>query len=276
MARKCKLCGSATEGKMKIKNGTICLNCADKLPSGVRGSMSGFTDTQLHAIMKAVRPTSGKRHIWVKCEGLLVCEDRLILNGMEYPINNLVSVRLNFHPEGQGKETGTAKGVVSLVLELKKPHLLIEETISRKQISVRYHISGMEISYIFPKTLADAIRCANEAVQTGKPYIKEALLYFNAAEERRKQREKAEREKQEQARRQKQKATENAAKRDMTPLEAAMALFGMKRPFTKEELKKKRNQYLTANRVHPDSGGSDARFRQVQEAYDLLLKFASE
>lgn len=276
MARKCKLCGAATDGKLKIRNGVICPDCAAKLPAGVRGSMAGFTDAQLGSVMDAVRPYTGNRRVWVKCEGLLVCEDRLVLNGMEYPLDNLSSVGLRFHPDGQGTEAGTAKGVISLVLELKQPRLLIEEMLSRKQTAVRYHISGMDVTYVFPDVLADAICCASLAVQSGASFIKEARLYFSAAEERRKQRERAEREKQEQARKRKQKEAENAAKRNMTPLESAMALFGVKRPFTKDELKKKRNQYLTAHRVHPDSGGSEDRFRQVQEAYDLLLKFASD
>ena len=55
-----------------------------------------------------------------------------------------------------------------------------------------------------------------------------------------------------------------------------MELFSVKRPFTKAELRKKRNIFLASNHVHPDDGGSEEAFRKVQDAYELLMKFASD
>ena len=62
----------------------------------------------------------------------------------------------------------------------------------------------------------------------------------------------------------------------MTPLESAMELFSIKRPFTKSELRKKRNIFIASNHIHPDDGGSEEAFRKVQDAYELLIKFASD
>lgn len=55
-----------------------------------------------------------------------------------------------------------------------------------------------------------------------------------------------------------------------TDLENALEIFGLKKGYTEEELKTRYREL--AKRVHSSRGGSDALYRNVKDAYNLLLQ----
>lgn len=266
----CKICGNtAVENGRKIKYGMICSSCLAKLPRGVRESSGGFTAHQIKEILEAVKQAPAGTYVWVRWDNFLVGDSYLILNGMKYNLKDLEKVSLNFHPHDLGGNADTANGVISVVLVLRQPHVLIEEAASWKEYHMKYHISGMNIIYQFPEALERVAGCINGAINNRSYVIPEAVRYFNAARERGKQ--------QANSRERGKNNTQSREQTDhMTPLEAAMKMFGLQRPFSKEELRRSRNQYITSNHIHPDDGGSGAAFQRVQESYNLLLKFTTD
>lgn len=265
-----KLCGNPAgvpEGGKKIKYGMICSSCYRRLPLGVRGNVWEFTGSQLKELLKKIKPAGKEGRCWVRYGGLLVCEGSIILNGIVYQLKDLESLRLNFHPNRIGTVTGTAAGILSLVITLKQPHLLVEEMLSAEGLQLRYYISGMEITYRYPDALDRALQCVSKAIAEGRHVIPEAVRYFDSFRSRGEKTGKKTRE-------DSKAGKENG--RELTRFEAAMQMFGLERPFTKEDLRKKRNQYITNNHIHPDDGGTEDAFRKVQEAFTLLSKFASD
>ena len=265
MAKKCKVCGRCGHDYKKLKAGIICSDCMNALPIGVKNSINEFTADQIQKIKEIIKPYDGKNKIWRYCDGFQVTGNSIILNRMEYKIKDLVSVKLNFHPGEIGKLPNTAEGIISLILELKTPHILIEESFINKRITARYIISGMDIIYHYSKDLEYTINAIQAAIQDKTYIIKEAY----------KEEKNTDAGKQSNQSGYKQKKRKNRTSK-MTPLESAMELFSIKRPFTKSELRKKRNIFIASNHIHPDDGGSEEAFRKVQDAYELLIKFASD
>ncbi len=273
MRRKCAICRKPYDSSIltKIKNGHICANCALSLSAGVKSSLSELTDTQIKQIQKNIRKYKDDRIEWVRLAGLIVCADAIVLNSREYPLSNILRVKLNFHPSEIGNEPETAKGTISAVIEVKNPHFLIEEMVSFEIATARYVISGMDVTYYIKngERIEHAVRAAQQAINDRSFVIQEAVdeyerLRIKAEAERKRQREE----------RKKRFSSDNQEK-ELTPLEVALKMFGLERPFTMEELKRHRRQYLKEHNVHPDSGGNNAEFRMLEEAYEILQKFAS-
>lgn len=265
MVKKCKVCGQCCRDYKKLKSGLICSDCMDSLPIGIKNSIHEFTADQIQKIKNNIKPYDGKSRIWRYCDSLQVTGNSIVLNRMEYKLKDLMSVKLNFHPREIGKLPDTAEGIVSLILELKSPHILIEESFINKRITARYIISGMDIIYHYSKDLEYTINAIQAAIQDKTYIIKEAY----------KEEKDTDTGKQSNQSGYKQKKRKNRTSK-MTPLESAMELFSIKRPFTKSELRKKRNIFIASNHIHPDDGGSEEAFRKVQDAYELLIKFASD
>lgn len=270
MERKCKICGNTVEGQYeKLKKGWICKACLDRLPYGVRTSIHDFTDSQIRELLKIVRPFQRSKSVWRFCGNLKVCYDSIVLNGYEYLLKDLLSVKLNFHPKEIGRLPDTATGVISAVIETKDPHFLIEEAFISGKTTAQYIITGMDIIYHFSSDLEYTLKAVQDAIRNGDYLIKEAIHHEEKKEQS------AGKQSHKTYRWQKTK-TEKPKEENLTPLEAAMKLLGVERPYTKADLRKKRNQYLANNHVHPDDGGSEEAFQKLQDAYELLLKFAAD
>ena len=131
MSKKCKVCGRSCYDYQKLKTGIICSDCLNTLPIGVKNCIREFTGDQIQKIQKVAKPFDGKSKIWRYCVDLKVCVDSIVLNRMEYKFKDLESVKLNFHPKEIGKMPDTAEGIVTVVIEIKSPHVLIEEAGNR-------------------------------------------------------------------------------------------------------------------------------------------------
>lgn len=267
MSNKCKICGRSCYDYQKLKSGIICSDCLNTLPLGVKNCIREFTGDQIQKIQKVAKPFDGKSKIWRYCEDLKVCVDSIVLNKMEYKFKDLESVKLNFHPKEIGKMPDTAEGIVTVVIEIKSPHVLIEEAFLSKRITAKYIISGLDIIYHYNQELEYTIHAVQEAIRNKTYVIKDA---YNREEKETNDSKKSS------ANNSRSKDNKSSYTAKATPLESAMELFSVKRPFTKAELRKKRNIFLASNHVHPDDGGSEEAFRKVQDAYELLMKFASD
>lgn len=62
---------------------------------------------------------------------------------------------------------------------------------------------------------------------------------------------------------------ENSETNQETKLKEALELFEVQMPYSLAEIQKRRKQLLL--KVHPDHGGSNALFRKVNEAYEILF-----
>lgn len=281
MADTCKLCGSGNaEGKIKIKGGRICQRCYVRLPQGVRNSIGSFSAKQLNQIKQIVRIADPpEENIWKVSGRFKVGTYAIYLNGTEYKIKNLRSVRLNFHPKDLGQKPNTALGMPSIVIETKEPHILIEETFQDSLCEVEYVISGMNITYFYSREIEHVLSCVQGAIDREIPFIPEAKLEMDREEQERKARKRNryagrndERAKQEERRR-KENERKKTQKRDETPLESALRIYGLQQPFSLESLKQRRNLLLKTQPIHPDNGGTNEKFKEFQSAYEILLKF---
>lgn len=281
MADTCKICENKTlDGKIKIKGGHICQRCYTLLPQGVRNSISSFSATQLKQIKKISRKANPPDdNVWKISGHFKVGANAIYLNGTEYQVKNLRSVRLNFHPRDLGHSPNTALGMPSIVIETKDPHILIEETFQDDICEVEYIISGMNITYLFSREIDYVISCVQKAIDREIPFIPEAKRDMDREkqeqEARRRNeyaRQRAEKAKQEEKRR-RESERRKKQKRDETPLEAALRIYGLQQPFSLESLKQRRNLLLKTQPIHPDNGGTNERFKEFQSAYEILLKF---
>lgn len=253
------MCGCEIfNNRTRIKGGSICVGCASTLPLGVRESGRDFTAKKLQQIQKNVKVWRDGP-IWRHHGSFMVSASSVVLNGIEYNLKNLRSIQLNFHPWDVGRKPNTAIGTATVVLETKKPHVLIEEAFTGNTYEVGYAISGMDITYRFPNEIEKTIQGVRDAILAGESTIPEA-----ARDARRFQQER----RTEKKWRQEQSRTE-------TPLESALKLYGLQQPYTLETLKKKRNDMLRTQPIHPDNGGSDEKFKQFQAAYEILSKFTA-
>ena len=62
-------------------------------------------------------------------------------------------------------------------------------------------------------------------------------------------------------------------KRPGLKFEQAEELFGVKEPYTRDEVRDARNRLL--KKYHPDMGGSEELAKKINAAYELLIKHAS-
>lgn len=286
MANKCKICGCELYGvQTKIKGGALCYNCISEFPLGIQHSASSFTLKQLLQIKKIIkRARYNPDQVWRSCGTFKVCSQSIILNAMEYKVKDLRSIRLNFHPKDVAGSHDMATGYVTLVIETKSPHVMIEERFLDHLTVVRYTISGLDITYHYSAELEYVVRCVQTAIKENTPYIKDALKWENAkeAEKRRAQRAQQEqrnwqqKERAQQNRTQSQSSSQARQEKKETPLEAALRMYGLKQPYTVAALKARRNNLLKTNPIHPDNGGTNEKFKEFQLAYELLLQFATK
>lgn len=267
----CKLCGSVITGeRVKAKGGVICRECCNALPPSVRESTTDFTPKQLGQLKKLVKPFPKGKWLWRSCGGFGLRPDSIVLNGLEYKLRDLRTVKLNFHPHGLGKESSVAVGFMTVVIETRSPHFLIEEEFLPGMTSARYAICGMDIFYTYPSAIEDIMVSLRKAINNGSFVIEEA----KRQEERIKREEQIKREN-----RQKETARKKTDPHPETPFDAALRRFGLKLPFTREDLRKRRKEIIIRENLHPDNhpgvAGGDAKFKELQEAYQILEKFAS-
>lgn len=287
----CKNCKNEIINPVKVKNGSICQHCYDNLPESVKVNINHFTIKQIKQIQELVNDL--EEQPLASCGTFKVCKTAIQINGKEFKIQKLSGVRLNFHPNALGMSRGTAVGTLTVVIDTKVPHYMFEEPFYPKEVTASYRINGRNVTYGFSYAIEKLFSCIQKCItENGNDLTKYIEEYQNAVQRNNKEKEEEKRKKQEQNRgfssrenysnksttNQNQQRTNNsktngATQKPKTPFDEAKALFGVELPYTTTDIKRKRN--ILIKKYHPDLGGSEEMCKRINEAYTLLLKFAS-
>lgn len=291
---KCVLCRKKEDGMVKIKagfpHGHICSDCLDSFPESIRMNIERFTVRQLGMLKKIIRRTDSKP--WLECGDFGVTNSGVVLKGIEYPIQSLRSVGLNFHPKCIGKHPKTVSGIVTAVIQTRNPHFLIEEPLFHDDITVGYNINGKRISYRYSYETELLFQKIQECIDSGDgdlasridDYYKSVMNMKKYTESKNRYRQKKETDEGNHGNRDSNnhgwKKTDTDGKRTDTkrPLsefDEAKQLFGVQMPYTSNEIKNRRNMLL--KKFHPDNkDGSIEMCQKINTSYDLLQKFVSD
>lgn len=271
--------------KVKVRNGYICHGCFERMPKCIQMNIEKFTIRQIFQLGKIIGPASSKA--WAECGMLGVAKDSISINGTEIKLRDIKKIRINFHPKGEGQHPNTAFGIITAVIETKSPHFVLEEPFYQKDIVVGYSISGKKVtyhySYAIEKLFAMLQECIDNKTYDMTAFMEKYQMATQKVDAEKRKRE-AEKRRKEEEQRKKAEKEENARKRarekkdsykgrTLSKFEEAKVLFEVELPYTKDQIKKKRNELIKQH--HPDIGGSDEMCKKINEAYTLLLKFAS-
>lgn len=279
----CGVCKRTAVNRNKIKRGVICEQCLRSLPESVQASADQFTAAQIRSLIQIVHTPAEADYktIWAYSgnRNLKFSKDAMWLGQRLIRIKDLRSIRLDFHAKGIAKDPNTVTGIITLVIETKSPHFLMEEPITKNDICISYRISGCEITYEYPYYLDHLIHTVQMCIASGADTFDEAKAKMEARK-RYEEQCKAEEEKKRRAQEGQTHTKRNASSAHNTshaqsPFDAAKKMYGVELPYTKQELKKIRNRLILEKKAHPDIGGSDELFKEIQSAYELLLKYAS-
>lgn len=261
-----------------------------------------FTQKQMEKLERQMchivpRIQFGNGAFGIGCHGILI-------NGKGFLLKNLKRISLNFHPRAAGSHPDTVIGRVTVIVELKKPHVLMEEPILSEEITVPYRIYGQEITYQYPYLLevifANLQACLKDKNDDMMPYIEKISKCMEKYKEKKTQikeerkaqeaQRKAEAKRAEEVKRAEEARKEEAGKRAEEAKKRAeerkaqekkkdafceeeRTLFQLGVVYTQTELRKKRRTLL--RQCHPDAGGSEEMAKKINTAYDVLWKYAA-
>lgn len=307
----CKICRCRfkKDNMVEVRNGSICTSCFESLPDSVKINIKNFTVRQVFQIKKLMHPASSK--MWIESGVFGIGKESLCIKGNEYFLKDLRNVRLNFHPREIGKHPNTVIGTITVVLETKMPHFMIEEPFFPADVTVGYSISGKNVYYHYSyeiEQLFNAIQdCIHDKVYDMTQYIMKYKKTVKKEDELKKQKRASE--KPEQHTEKKDAANkgcdagnrndESEAKdgdekkhdsfksktkfsgfnnvhraKKLSPFDEAKVLFNVEMPYSMAQIKESRN--ILIKKYHPDNiDGSEEMCKRINEAYKLLSKFAS-
>lgn len=308
---KCNICNHKIldkNEKITLKKGCICKKCLAELPKPMQGNVEKYTAAQVN-YLKNIMYISKEDRPWILSENGVfgLGTDYVCLKGYAFPLSEIESFRLVFCPLAEGKSANTAIGTVTIELTLKKYKTQLRCLWFEHRVTVPYSITKDDILYHFPKNIAYWVNVVTEAVKKGEDFSKIKVEFEHKKKAReeatRRAKEEADRKRQEQRRRQEQAYREQQRRQEQAyrenqkrrqeyredqnreeqyhqrrtstniTLKEAEALFQMSTPFTKEQIRKKRNILLKKN--HPDEGGSPEMCKKINLSYEVLLKAAS-
>lgn len=245
---KCEMCGKEIYQKTKTRSGCICANCYNSLPIVIRKNGSKLSAKEICEIRKII--TNHKSESFTKCENIYICDESIQINEWEVKFKDLRKIELNFHPKAVGNGRNMAYGILSVIIETKKPHIIIEEAFM--DTKVEYRITGKTIHYFYPNTLKNMFDRIQMIIDNKTYNMKDLREEMRIKREQR---------------------NKQAPKDKDTPFDIAKKLYGVEIPYTEDLLKEIRNRLIKEN--HPDQGGSAEFCAKINSAYDLLRKFAS-
>ncbi len=241
----CKLCGKINTEKNKIKNGYICDVCYSLLPDVVKLSVRDIDDIHLKALKKMM--TKHKSPYFLKCENVYICEDGIQINEWEMKFKFMDKIYLKFHPTDYDNGRFKAKGKLGVVIETINPHMIIEEPFM--EMSVEYRIHEKDIVYIIPESANSIFREIQKILDNKKYSLKEFREKYYMGKH------------------------DNNKKQD-TAFDKAKRLYNVELPYTEEMLRHIRKRLIME--VHPDQGGSAEKSAEINNAFDLLVRFAAD
>lgn len=309
----CKLCGKRATKYIKVKNGIICPNCYDNLPTMVADNVRDLTPQNIKSTNKIMGKVSSVDNYWGYIDEdytFMFSDDRLCVDETEILYKNIKDIYLNFHPTDKVNSsntfTGLVKGYTTLVVITKKPEIRIEKRLAKKD-NIRYSIHGNDITYIYETLdllLVSNIKKVILKEERNLGFFKEEFIYkvneteleriIREVREREKENEENEKLKQkyEDAKRkieeeEKRKREEkfnrrnkkNEGKRKDANKEKELSNFEKAQKLFGVEIpytedEIKKAYYKLIKSNHPDEGGTAEDASKINSYYDLLKKFA--
>ena len=288
-------CGKGSEDTTPklyyFRDGTLCEQCIGKSENR-HFLVQEFNDLSIEEFNKAKKlfvPLShtSSKYKHKSYKNISVCDDGLILyyektvQFLEY--EHISSIRHKFVPQKQHILQSCLTGNNFLLIITKNPKIIIWFKLENELVKVKYHYEKR--NYIVE--LADeVIDIFNTSLKYHHKYIEakkaESKGYrcdyndweSNEASEKQQEKERQEREQREKERRERQKREQRESTQNINlEYERALALFMLKTPFTITELKKQRNMLIKS--FHPDEGGTSEYAQHINNAFDVLKKYAS-
>ncbi len=294
---KCKCCyDKIIYDKYKIKGGYICRSCFQFQSGCVRKNINNLTARQINELDKIIDPKQASP--WIGYKPLQVSDYCVQMDDWEINLSDITNIYLSFHPKHQGSKSNLVMGDMTVVIELESG-FVIEEVL--RTLELVFCISGKKIYYKYPEEIEELIYQLKSNINKGIYNTDNIRDYYHKKDQekekeeqrRREQAEKTrkaqedrrrrEQERKEQERRQqssyskqnsynKQKAKgDNGCFDD--ELDKAKRLYKVGTSFTIKEIKKIRNELV--KKYHPDQGGSAEKCKEVNKAFDILMKYAA-
>ncbi len=268
---KCKLCFETISYKdNKIKNGYICRDCYDMQLACVRNNLKELRNKEIFGINTIIHKANSS--CWFRYGEFKLSNESICVKDWEISLRDVEAVRLDFQPLYQSRlcSGSVAYGNIILEIETKHPHIVIREIILSKDVI--YSISGRNIFYKFDGMLQTIVSMLQKNLHNQVYNARSIYNYFKQQEEdaqREEERKAKQRQYKQNTRNSRQeKHRERTCSENKLALEEAMKTLGISKPFTIEQLKKKRKQL--AVKYHPDQGGSVEMCAKINAAFDLL------
>ena len=156
----CSKCGCDTTDAKKYKKIRLCDNCYDSLPHSFRNSLDSFTEKKLKKALNVVKPIFSSP--WATLAKIGICDTSIQVNKFEISLRDIKKVNLTFHPLYQASRKNYVYGMIGIKIEVKEPHMIIEELILKTELE--YFISGKEIYYSYPSHFQMMFTEINEAI----------------------------------------------------------------------------------------------------------------
>lgn len=247
---KCERCGRDSRLK-KTKDAYICKSCIKKMqiPACIKENISQFRTSDLIKL-DDYRQHYGGDAVFKINENICFKNSGITITPYTIPYKNIKSISFGKHPF-KDMGNGSAKCIVTLVVELKAPAVVIEYEIDYH--SLQYNI--YKDSIYFSETIYEE--------RMNQLSIHEFLIsgfnsYGDYAADKAKRKKSYKRQ------------SNNNRKNDNEALRDARLIFRLGEKYTKEDVKKARNELI--KKYHPDMGGSEEFAQKINDAYDLLIK----
>lgn len=262
---KCKYCGNKKIKAVKFKNGCLCEVCYNALPNVIKYNVDKVSADEVCKIKDII--TKHKSTAFVKYGNFGVCEESLQINEWEIKYKNISKIYLSFHPRAVGNYKNTAYGKMCVVIETRKPCIIIEDILA--DTNLEYKINGMSISYYFPISYYDMVKRLQSIIDD-KSYNMKALK--EEMKRKREEKEKREERKRREEKERREKDNKRFKSETNIQLQAAEKLYGIKSPYTIQTIRSIRTKLIKIN--HPDQGGDTKQCALINSAFDLLKRYA--
>jgi len=249
MIFRCKLCGKIhTKGKIRIKGGCICEDCYNSFSPALQESAWELTPLQIRKLTTWFHPVT--EIPFATYELLGIGMKSLIIGNKAILLKKVESAELNFHPDGRFEnKQGAVSGRLTIKFKIRNHDIYIEEYLTKDWVYMKYTIDKNGITYHYPKILVDIFDAYSVIFSQN---MQDAYLLYDMFYGKKQQK---------------------VSPKANPALENAMKIFNIKQPFTKAEIIKiKKN---LQKKFHPDAGGTSSQFIEINNAYEILEKFAS-
>jgi hypothetical protein len=173
---KCKLCGGKSHRYVKIKNGSICEECYNKMPMLIAincGSLTSSEITSAYRIMKEITDEEIKKICWcsigTEYSAVELSDEKLVVQNAAINYEDIKDISFSVIPKRNvkdseiGSKKHCAKVDIYVTLETKKPCFRIN-TLVKKNTCLDYIIHGKQITFDLPVIYTKIINALKQVI----------------------------------------------------------------------------------------------------------------